>query len=323
MTNMHNSQPLSDLVFPLRTLSPIWTGGVVRKVERVHETGIRGSIRWWYETLVRGLGGYACDPTNDKNRCQLDPKKFKEFLDKNNDVQSAIAEQICPACQLFGCNGWAAKFRLEIRDDNDNFIQTLHKEGDVNRLFTLKFIQISSWRGFTEYEKWLLHKTLWVIATYGALGGKLTLKPQEHPNRRVSGPWGLIEFCQETHIENRKEDVKQWLQQYKKENNPLWPNLAFFFFKTGYFLNREQINKLMQELEKTLSPKDVRFFKGKSDSSNERISKKFFSFNHRCRKRFWGYCTNKDMLEAVIGVIEKNFGVLEIKTGTQVINEKL
>ncbi|MCD6141803.1 type III-B CRISPR module RAMP protein Cmr1, partial [Candidatus Bipolaricaulota bacterium] len=41
----------------IRTLTPLWTGGADGKVDRVHETGILGSLRWWYEAIVRGLGG--------------------------------------------------------------------------------------------------------------------------------------------------------------------------------------------------------------------------------------------------------------------------
>jgi CRISPR type III-B/RAMP module RAMP protein Cmr1 len=38
----------------LKTLTPLWTGGVeAGKVDRVHETGIIGSLRWWYEAIVR------------------------------------------------------------------------------------------------------------------------------------------------------------------------------------------------------------------------------------------------------------------------------
>jgi CRISPR-associated protein Cmr1 len=46
---------------------------------------------------VRGLGGYACDPTSE-NRCP----------DKNGNR--------CAACDLFGCTGWARKFRLKVSD---------------------------------------------------------------------------------------------------------------------------------------------------------------------------------------------------------------
>ncbi|WP_394296503.1 hypothetical protein [Methanobacterium formicicum] len=26
-----------------------------------------GSLRWWYESIVRGLSGYACDPASNKD----------------------------------------------------------------------------------------------------------------------------------------------------------------------------------------------------------------------------------------------------------------
>ncbi len=55
----------------LKTLTPLWTGGVEGKVDRIHETGLLGSMRWWYEVLVRGLGGEVCDPGSDDkdNNC--------------------------------------------------------------------------------------------------------------------------------------------------------------------------------------------------------------------------------------------------------------
>lgn len=49
----------------LKTLTPLWTGGVDGRCDRVHETGIIGSLRWWYEAIVRGPEGWACDPTDN------------------------------------------------------------------------------------------------------------------------------------------------------------------------------------------------------------------------------------------------------------------
>jgi CRISPR-associated protein Cmr1 len=44
----------------LTTLTPLWSGGVAKgEMDRIHETGILGSLRWWYEAIVRGLGGDA------------------------------------------------------------------------------------------------------------------------------------------------------------------------------------------------------------------------------------------------------------------------
>lgn len=79
----------------IKTLTPLWTGGVDQTCDRLHETGLIGSLRWWYEALIRGLGGNACDPTSD-NRCPMDDGKR------------------CAACELFGCTGWARKFRLKV-----------------------------------------------------------------------------------------------------------------------------------------------------------------------------------------------------------------
>jgi len=305
------------MVFKLKTLTPIWTGGVnTKRPDRVHETGIRGSLRWWYEALIRGLGGYACDPTEDR-RCELDQKRFKEAFGKTKDMQSALDEQICPACQLFGCGGWAAKFRMEIRRPDDDFINTLHNEADKDKDFDLRFIETSGLRPITNYENWLLHKTLWLIVTYGSIGGRTTRKPQAYPKRSISGPWGLLAFREQPQVSHMKDDVKNWLQKKALQRTvpDAWPNLKYFFFKPGHFLNRSQINRLFKTI--VFPSWDERiFFKGMLA-----ISKKIFSFNHPQGKRFWGYCKNKQMLNAVIQKIETEFRVSQIKKGEEVIDE--
>lgn len=80
------------MLLKIRTLTPLWTGNIDRKCEKIKETGIIGSLRWWYEALVRGLDRYACDPTN--SNCK--------------DLAH------CNACNVFGCTGWKRRFRLKI-----------------------------------------------------------------------------------------------------------------------------------------------------------------------------------------------------------------
>lgn len=80
-------------VVKLTTLTPLWTGGVSGQMDRVHETGIIGSMRWWYEAIIRGLGGFACDPT--------------EHNEKD--------EQNCQVAKYYGRNGWRRQFRLDGR----------------------------------------------------------------------------------------------------------------------------------------------------------------------------------------------------------------
>ncbi|EKQ67314.1 CRISPR-associated protein, Cmr1 family [Leptolyngbyaceae cyanobacterium JSC-12] len=89
--------PPKAIDITIKTLTPLWTGGIDGKCDRIHETGILGSLRWWMEVLVRGMGGNACDPTEQK--CSA----------KNG---------LCPVCQLFGAEGQKRRFRLEIQETN-------------------------------------------------------------------------------------------------------------------------------------------------------------------------------------------------------------
>jgi CRISPR-associated protein Cmr1 len=84
----------------LRMRTPLWTGDVDRTSSTVRETALIGNLRWWYEALIRGFGGHACDPT--------DTDAGKACPQESKDGQAVI----CPACQLFGCTGYARRFRL-------------------------------------------------------------------------------------------------------------------------------------------------------------------------------------------------------------------
>ncbi|PIE31965.1 type III-B CRISPR module RAMP protein Cmr1 [candidate division KSB3 bacterium] len=68
----------------LKTLTPIWTGGIDGTCDRIHETGIIGSLRWWYEALVR-----------------IDPELLREC-------------GMCEVCQNYGTTGWRQRFKLEM-----------------------------------------------------------------------------------------------------------------------------------------------------------------------------------------------------------------
>ena len=85
----------------IKTLTPIYTGGTDNRSEQIHATGIMGSLRWWYEAILRGYGLRACDPTS--HSCIYDSSKEK-----------SIKEQLCSACQIFGATGYARRFSLEV-----------------------------------------------------------------------------------------------------------------------------------------------------------------------------------------------------------------
>lgn len=75
----------------IKTLTPLWTGDENGKNTILRETGLIGSLRWWYEIVVKGLGGKACDPTDTESEVKCKDEKH------------------CDVCKLFGCTGWARK----------------------------------------------------------------------------------------------------------------------------------------------------------------------------------------------------------------------
>lgn len=151
----------------IKPLTPLWTGDAEGKGERVLETGILGSLRWWYEALVRGLGHYACDPGG--GTCE-----YKEKL-----------AGICPVCRLFGCTGYSRRFRLLVEDGSGtgHLLEVkLRNPGNSEHLgwripatvtgpLTFSFL---SMRGseLGDFETAALRCTLHLIEQYGALGGK-------------------------------------------------------------------------------------------------------------------------------------------------------
>ncbi|MDA8333878.1 MAG: type III-B CRISPR module RAMP protein Cmr1 [Peptococcaceae bacterium] len=149
-------------------LTPLWTGDAKRKGDHILETGVLGSLRWWYEVLIRGLGYYACDPGG--GTC--------EYKEKEGSAS------VCAVCQLFGCTGYGRRFRLLVHGgsgagplvevklksrntDNPGWrIPTI-----VSGPLTLSVLPMgSSDRG--EVGAAALRCTLRLVEQYGALGGK-------------------------------------------------------------------------------------------------------------------------------------------------------
>jgi CRISPR-associated protein Cmr1 len=96
----------------LKTVTPLWTGGTEMNMDRIHETGIIGSLRWWYAAIVRGLGGDGCT-TIDSGNCQFDKKTYDTWEKKGLERTELLRKSgLCPVCQLFGATGWQRRFRL-------------------------------------------------------------------------------------------------------------------------------------------------------------------------------------------------------------------
>ncbi|MGB9881062.1 MAG: type III-B CRISPR module RAMP protein Cmr1 [Anaerolineae bacterium] len=291
----------------LKTLTPLWTGGVDGTCDRLHETGLIGSLRWWYEALVRGLGGYACDPTSEE-RCEYDPRK-----------PGPPEKQLCAVCYLFGCTGWGRKFRLRVLDEQGQVIEDALA---ANITFHLEFLEL---RPITEEEKWLLAKSVEIAARYGALGGKTTLKPQKGP---MGEDFGIISWIGASPTLQRPNDIQAFLQGFRQKKNASdHPDLRYFFFVSGGFLSRLQMNPLMGLNGKGRPLKNAdevqKFLQGKRGTSqSDAISKKLFSFRAN-GGRIWGYARDAKMRDAIIHRIGQTLGKgnYTVKTGEEVLND--
>ncbi len=183
---------LSSLHIRLRTLTPLWTGGVDGTMDRIHETGILGSLRWWYEAIVRGLGEEACDPT--EHTCELSGERLKRYESaraQGKDWWDALNEaDICDACKVFGTTGWRRRFRVEVvsREGGIDPTEGMFPSGRVHPDRRRDY-RVGGWllRGgylgnlelrFTGEERLLLCEilpTLLFVEKWGALGPKTSI----------------------------------------------------------------------------------------------------------------------------------------------------
>jgi len=194
----------------LSTLTPLWTGDVDRDSPTLRETSLIGSLRWWYEGLYRGLGNDdVCELVEGKG-CQFDAEAYRRTKDQG--IEAAIEaglQDVCPACRLFGCTGWARRFRMsatalealplffvsnrQMANLTGNWLIRVfdgHKDTQTDQQgrkktsfsfnnsslwskkeFTLTFTPLHAYQ--KEDDKYLLAYLLHLIVTYGGLGAKV------------------------------------------------------------------------------------------------------------------------------------------------------
>lgn len=321
--------------FGLKALTDIWTGGVEGGTDKLHLTGIKGSLRWWYEVLIRGLGYYACDPTAE-DACNLDPKKLVTNLPMPH--QDQVKGLICPVCYFFGCTGWSGKFNLRVKEYREKDVNVKIKTGGIKEgnCFIIEFIQRKK---FDLEEIMLVKITLKLIVEYGAFGGKTAFKPSEIETKNGKPhhtDYGLMARAKNSNIPAEKVDrdgISKYLKSFtnnSSENNNALPNLQNFWFVKDSYFDRSEINSIVERDDNgkyKSNPSELAKFLG----GDIAISKKFFSF-HGMREihgkliqtfppRCFGY-VEKNKLDEVISLIKSKIPeVKEIKIGKEVLNE--
>jgi CRISPR-associated protein Cmr1 len=269
---------MNEMEIQLKTLTPLWTGGVDQTSDRLHETGLLGSLRWWYEALVRGLGGYACDPTSE-DRCP----------DKKG--------QHCVVCELFGCTGWGRKFRLQVTDQprissvstgNPN-LRAIEKGQSIR----IKFIPLRK----IEDEEWaLLSLTLRLIAEYGAIGGKTVFKPSDEPGREAEFhhlDFGLVSITLPDGwpgASKSLDELKAFVtdKKWRSGSYKYWASLQNFWCVKGRYLARQDSKEsTFNQVITREEPKAQAKYRAKNEwlAGEQQKSKKVFSFRHPTENR--------------------------------------
>ena len=213
----------------LRALTDLWTGDWTGDPQRLIPAGLLGSLRWWFEVLVRGLGGKACDPTVKEVRC---PAKDKAPDDPGHH---------CVVCELFGCASWARKFRFEVLEENGQPKQNQIRKDET---FILRFTEL---RPIYKDEWCLLCLTLRLIADYGAIGGKTVFKPTDESNRQNAPhhqDFGLISIEEPPATHCIRKDVETYVRHRKwrtdfDDRDFSWASLANFWCVKGRYLARQ------------------------------------------------------------------------------------
>lgn len=268
-----------EQTYQFKALTDLWTGDLNEKSGRLIPTGLLGSIRWWFEVLVRGLGGSACDPSYTK--CE--------------------GRNHCVVCELFGCTGWARKFRFEVLDGNgdtktDQITKDDTKTDQITKdpTFSFRFTSLRPIR----IEEWvLLDATLRLIAGYGAIGGKTVFKPTDEPSRAGKPhhkDYGLVRMVSSRQLaETRRDDLEKYLSKWRKLNHGefAWASLEHFWCVKGKYLGREDNNKstFNQVLGRQEAKNQGQQLTTHNDgiarwlAGSQRESKKVFSFKNPAR----------------------------------------
>jgi CRISPR-associated protein Cmr1 len=312
----NDTMPTGAKTWCMRALTEAWTGDADRQNGRFVPTGLLGSIRWWFEVVVRGLGGSACDPSDTQWRCP----------DRKGPH--------CVACNLFGCTGWARKFRLQVLDGAGKTQSApIQKDGT----YQLRFVPLRPIRP----EEWaLIVITLRLIAEYGALGGKTVYKPSDEQSRQNQAhhrDYGMVEASQvPTIVRWTVDQLKAYVSEsgWRKLNHgdAAWASLEHFWCVKGRYLARQNTNQ--STFNRVIGRPEAKAQAGRNDSwlagrragqGGDPESKKVFSFKSPART--FGFVKpgslTIDQVKQKLANAWSNFSDAELVAGAQILDDLL
>ncbi len=214
----------------LRTLTPVWTGDIDQKGERLQPNGIMGSLRWWTEITLRGIGFQACDPTSNDKCPQNDKDKDKRCY--------------CASCLIFGATGMRRAFRLDVSGGRALFsgrALNIKPSGRSTGWYLgsgiVGEITLSITPLDPDFHVNLVLTPLVLASRWGGIGART-----QHGYGVVDIEGDVPNFEPSTyweHVENFRQLKLQMLSSrkigYRSENNSTLPNLKEMFFAKVLF----------------------------------------------------------------------------------------
>jgi CRISPR-associated protein Cmr1 len=216
--------------FSVTTRTPLWAASAEKgRQDRLHETGIIGSLRWWYEAILRGLGASVCSTAD---RCQRDDQHVP-----------------CEACHLFGCTGHRRRFRMTFGNGLPLYV-------DKDPRLKLDSIPLPSGRIKGPPDKrfsggWFLYRDSWIGSLQSPLMMRITplaLNAQEKVLRvplalisrhasfgaKVSNGYGVVDILENGAPLAVDQALVEGLST-GKSTAAEFPNLRDFFFAKVIF----------------------------------------------------------------------------------------
>ena len=217
----------------LRMRTPLWTGGVDGKSNRVQETGVLGSLRWWYEAIVRGLGGYVGSPASDnpQKRCEFDTNAYQKARRAGHPKEEALAaglKSLGAVEYLFGATGWARLFRLRslnaprtslhfrtTTEINKNWLGRIFG-GKEEQNYSIDHLDVIYGNldfdvAYRRYDKKYVQSQLALLLKFITAYGHLGARPQ-HGFGHIERLWLPDEMAQET-IQDGIETLRSRLEE--------------------------------------------------------------------------------------------------------------
>lgn len=215
----------------IKTKTPLWTGDIDTESDIVQSTGIIGSIRWWFESILRGVDKFACDPTNN------DPKTNNNRCPPRDNGQKM---QYCTSCLIFGATGIRRLFRLDIGRGENVFSGSELKIRPSNRKggwYLGSGIKGEIKLGITpldkDFDENLILIPLIISSKWGGIGAKTqhgygVVELEDPPDSEFNKfKEALNKITNMNRLSKLKEDVKI---EERKEGNTSLPNIKEMFF---------------------------------------------------------------------------------------------